>query len=65
MLSTTAKYLTQESELVLQMRSYLTARKAEGTTGSPKEKQEALDALRRMGVVDENGKPKEKIVSWE
>lgn len=60
----TAQYLTRESELALSMQSYLNARREE-PTASQEAKQEALDALRRMGVVDEDGKRKEKIVSWE
>lgn len=60
---TTAQYLIQEDELSLRMREYINSRKQEAM--SPQARQEALDALRRMGVVDENGKPKEEIVSWE
>lgn len=61
----TAKYLTQESDLTLSMRKYTKERRAKGTKISPEERQRALDALRRMGVVDEEGRPKEEIVSWE
>ena len=59
----TAQYLTRENELALSMRTYLNDHKID--TVSPQARQDALDALRRMGVVDENGKQKEKIVSWE
>ena len=64
MLATT-KYLTQESELTVSMRKYTKERRAKGTPISPKDKRDALEALRRMGVVDEDGRQKEKIVSWE
>lgn len=62
---TAAQYLMQESELTLSMRDYVKELNAEGPDVSPQARQEALEALRRMGVVDETGERKEKIVSWE
>lgn len=62
---TAAQYLMQESELTLSMRDYVKELNAEGPDVSPQARQEALEALRRMGVVDEAGERKEKIVSWE
>lgn len=62
---TAAQYLMQESELTLSMRDYVKELNAEGPDVSPQARQEALEALRRMGVVDETGERREKIVSWE
>ena len=45
MLATT-KYLTQESDLTVSMRKYTKERRAKGTPISPKDKRDALEALR-------------------
>ena len=53
--SSDAQYLEDMSAYIERLRS-MPAEQA---------KEEAKEALKRTGVLDEQGRPKEKIVSWE
>ncbi len=62
---TTAKSLIQEDFLVAEMKKYIQELIAHGEEMPGQAKTEAIEALRRTGVLTEDGEEKEKIVSWE
>lgn len=62
---TSAKSLIQEDFLVVEMKKYIQELMAQGEKRPGQAKKEAIEALRRTGVLTEDGEEKEKIVSWE
>lgn len=62
---TAAKYLIQEDSLSAEMKKYIQELVVQGEKMPRQAKIEAIEALRRTGVLTEDGKEKEKIVSWE
>ena len=56
---------TQENSLVEGMKKYIAKLMEEGTKAPEKTREEAIEALTRTGVLSEDGKTKDEIVSWE
>lgn len=47
------------------MKKYIAKLMEEGTKAPEKTREEAIEALKRTGVLSEDGKTKDEIVSWE
>ncbi len=58
------KYLTQEDPLTSEMKVYI-QELLERESKEPEEvRKEAIEALKRTGVLTKDGKRKDKIVTW-
>ena len=55
----------QENSLAEGMKKYIAKIIEEGIKSPEKTREEAIEALKRTGVLSEDGKTKDEIVSWE
>lgn len=66
MTDTTAAKIIEDSEAFSRgMGAYLKKLQEQAKTSKIQAKKDAIEALKRTGVLDKNGEPKERIVSWE
>ena len=64
-MNTAVEIRSTEVEFIKEMDHYIEKLRQQQTDSVDTAYKEAMDALLRTGVVNKNGKPKEKIVSWE
>ncbi len=64
-MNTAIKLQSAEVEFIKEMDNYIKKLKEQQTNSKETAYKEARDALFRTGVANENGKPKNKIVTWE
>ncbi len=60
----TVKYFTQEDPLTRELKIYIQELIERESRNPVEVRKEAIEALKRTGVLTEDGKRKEKIVSW-
>lgn len=61
----TTKMATPQEILLEEMRKYILHLTEMGNTHPDLMKKDSIDALKRTGVLSEDGTKKDKIVSWE
>lgn len=64
-MNATARPLLQDGTFAKEMRAYLENLKRQQVNSQEQATKDAMSALKRTGVVAEDGKVKKKIVSWE
>lgn len=60
-----SKIIRDEEAFSRGMEVYLKKLQKQAKTSKAQAKKDAIEALKRTGVIEENGEPKERIVSWE
>lgn len=64
-MNTTARPLLHDGTFAQEMKMYLENLKKQQANSYEQATEEAMNALKRTGVVAADGKVKKKIVSWE
>ena len=59
------KILQDERAYASEMKIYFHDLKKQSQTSTKQAQEEAIDALKRTGVIEKDGSAKSKIVSWE
>lgn len=62
---TALKIIEDEKAFSRGMEEYLKKLQKQAEKSKTQAKKDAIKALKKTGVIDENGKAKERIVSWE